>query len=102
MTIVPADSEHRSATHGKTQSSSALLGKRRAQKNTFPTPNGIPETVTVRQAAGLLHSSVRQVQNLMYSGALTYYKPSHNKVLISVDSIRALFATPANAAVLHD
>lgn len=65
-------------------------------------PNGIPETVTVRQAAGLLHSSVRQVQNLMYSGVLAYYKPSHNKVLISLDSIRALFATPANSAVLHN
>lgn len=64
-------------------------------------PKGVPETCRIPEAMKLLHCGYRHVQDLMYSGRLRYYKPTSRTVLINVDDIRAIFATPENAAVLQ-
>ena len=61
---------------------------------------GVPATVTIREAADAVHCTPRQIQRLMYSGKLAYYKPTPRKALIDVASLAALFEHPANEKVL--
>ena len=61
---------------------------------------GVPNTVTIREAADAVHCTPRQIQRLMYSGELAYYKPTPRKALIDAASLAALFAHPANEKVL--
>ncbi|MBT1171423.1 MULTISPECIES: helix-turn-helix domain-containing protein [Bifidobacterium] len=62
----------------------------------------IPKVLTIAETASLMRCSKRHVQHLMYSGILKYYKPTPRRVLIDLESVEALFAVPANAAVLKD
>ena len=61
----------------------------------------LPDTIRPKQLAAKLGVSERYIQNLMYSGKLRYFKPTSRMCLIDLDSVRALFATPENAAVLQ-
>lgn len=84
------------------EASSAVLSmvKGRGSVTLADKATGIPETLTVKETSQLLHCSTRQVQNLMYSGVLPFYKPSPRKCLIPVEAVQKLFEKPANAAVL--
>ena len=61
---------------------------------------GVPATITIRQAASAAHCTPRQIQRMMYDGRVKYYKPTPRKALIDAASFAALFAHPANEAVL--
>lgn len=72
------------------------------EKASQPDITGIPECARIKTVAEKLHCTRRHVQELMYAGKLKYYKPSNRLVLIDMDSVKALFAHPANEAVLQD
>jgi hypothetical protein len=72
----------------------SIIGKTRTVKT-------LPDTIRPKQLAAKLGVSERYIQNLMYSGKLRYFKPTSRMCLIDLDSVRALFATPENAAVLQ-
>lgn len=71
-----------------------IIGKTRTVKT-------LPDTIRPKQLAAKLGVSERYIQNLMYSGKLRYFKPTSRMCLIDLDSVRALFAVPENAAVLQ-
>lgn len=49
-----------------------------------------PEFVTKREAAELLHCSTRTITRYIAAGKLKYSKPSPRKLLIDLNSLRAL------------
>ncbi|MCI1889699.1 MAG: helix-turn-helix domain-containing protein [Bifidobacterium crudilactis] len=51
----------------------------------------LPETMTIPEAMEALHCSRSYIENLMYSGKITYYKPTKRHALIDVNSLNKLF-----------
>lgn len=59
----------------------------------------IPETCSMREAAGYLHKSYRIIYQYVADGKLTAWRIGRN-IRISMKDIAAFYKTPVNAAML--